>query len=155
MFTFLYQKLFWVLIYHVSHTRLKSLNGGDKLVSLTVAHFATISIYFSIRGLLKFFPIVPCHIIFLIIIVRHLLLCGILNLTSLSKSFICINKFHILYWFLLTNYLVYFWICELQVLLSGDVELNAGPKSNSGQNFSIINWNLNSIPLHNFQNFTS
>ena len=47
---------------------------------------ATISVYFSIRGLFKFFLIFPCHIIFLIIIVLHLLLCGISNLISLTKS---------------------------------------------------------------------
>ena len=72
------------------------------------------------------------------------------KLTSLTKSFIYIYKFLILCWFLLTNYLFHFWICELQVILSGDVELNPGPKPNSGQNFSICHWNLNSIPAHNF-----
>ena len=44
----------------------------------------------------------------------------------------------------------HFWICELQVILSVDVELNPGPKPNSGQNFSICHCNLNSIPAHNF-----
>ena len=109
-----------------------------------------ISIYFSIRGLLKFYLIFTWHIIFFIIIALYLLVCGILNLTSLTTSFICIYKFHILYWFLLTKYLFHLWICELQVILSGDVELNLGPKPNSGQNFSICHWNLNSIPAHNF-----
>ena len=111
---------------------------------------ATISICSSIRGLLKLFLIFHFHIIFLIIIVLHLLLCGVLNLTSLIKSFICIYKFHILSWFLLTNYLFHFRICELQVILCRDVELNPGLKPNSGQNFSICHWNLNSISVHNF-----
>ena len=79
-----------------------------------------------------------------------MLLCDILNLTSLTKSFICIYKFHILCSFLLTNHLFHFWICKLQVILSGDVELNPGPTPNSGQNFSICHWNLNSIPAYNF-----
>ena len=83
---------------------------------------------FSIRGLLKLFLIFPCHIILLIIIVLHLLLCGVLNLTFLTKSFICIYKFHILHWFFLTDYLFHFWIYELQVIFSGDVELKPGPK---------------------------
>ena len=47
---------------------------------------ATISFHFSIKGLLKFLFIFPCHIMFLIIIVLHLLLCGISNLTLLTKS---------------------------------------------------------------------
>ena len=39
-------------------------------------------------------------------------------------------------------------ICELQVILSGDVELNPGPKPSSGQNFSVCHWNLKSILAH-------
>ena len=49
-----------------------------------------------------------------------------------------------------THYSFHFWICELQVILSGDVELILVPKPNSGQNFSICHWNLNSIPAHIF-----
>ena len=79
-----------------------------------------------------------------------MLVCGVLNLTSLTKSCICIYKLHILYWILLTSYLFHFWICKLQVLSSDDVKLNPGPKPNSGQNFSICHWNVNSIPAHNF-----
>ena len=67
---------------------------------------AIISFYFSIRGLLKSPLIFPCHIMFLIIIVLHLLFCGILNLTPLTKSFVCIYKFHILYSYLITPYLI-------------------------------------------------
>ena len=42
------------------------------------------------------------------------------------------------------------WISELQVVLSGDVELNPGPKPNSGRNFSVCHWNFNSVLAHNF-----
>ena len=84
------------------------------------------------------------------LLVLHLLLSGISNLTSLTKTFFCIYKFHILYWFLLTDYFFYLWICELQAILSGNMELNPEPKPNSGQKFSLCHWNLNSIPRHNF-----
>ena len=35
-------------------------------------------------------------------------------------------------------------------MLCGDIELNPGSSLNSGQNFSIYHWNLNSIAVHNF-----
>ena len=83
----------------------------------------------------------------MIIIILLLSLCGISNRTSLTKSSFCIYKFNSLYWFLLTSYL---WICEMQVTLSGDVELNPGSKLNSGRNLSVCPWNMNNIPAHSF-----
>ena len=93
-------------------------------------------------GLLKFLFIFPCHIMFL-------LLCVISNLTLLTKSFFYL-KFHILYCFLVIHYLFHLWICDLQVILSGDIELNPVPKPNSGQNISLCHWNLDNIPAYNF-----
>ena len=42
------------------------------------------------------------------------------------------------------------WFYSLLLFLSGDVELNAGPKRNSSNAFSICLWNLNSISAHNY-----
>ena len=42
------------------------------------------------------------------------------------------------------------WLYILLITLSGDVELNPGPKRNAAQTFSICHWNLNSICAHNF-----
>ena len=36
------------------------------------------------------------------------------------------------------------------ILLSDDVDINSGPKPNSGQSFSIFYWNLNNILAHNY-----
>ena len=36
------------------------------------------------------------------------------------------------------------------LMLCGDIESNRGPRPNSGQSFSICNWNLSSIAAHNF-----
>ena len=36
------------------------------------------------------------------------------------------------------------------ITLSGDVELNPGPKREATQTLSICHWNLNSIYAHNF-----
>ena len=42
------------------------------------------------------------------------------------------------------------WLYVLLITLSGDIELNPGPKCNTGQTVSISHWNLNSICAHNF-----
>ena len=38
----------------------------------------------------------------------------------------------------------------MHIILSGDIELNPGLKSNSCENFPVCHWNLNSISAHNF-----
>ena len=42
------------------------------------------------------------------------------------------------------------WLQILLVLLSGDVEINPGPKRTPKANLSICHWNLNSISAHNY-----
>ena len=42
------------------------------------------------------------------------------------------------------------WFYSLLLLLSGDAELNPGPKRNYSCAFSICHWNLNSISAHNY-----
>ena len=42
-----------------------------------------------------------------------------------------------LYFSLLANYLCQAWLCKLHINVSGDIELNPGPKSNSYENFSV------------------
>ena len=37
------------------------------------------------------------------------------------------------------------------ILMCGDVEENQGPKSNPNDNLFVCQWNVNSIPSHNFQ----
>ena len=48
------------------------------------------------------------------------------------------------------SYIYYAWLCSLAVKLSGDIEENPGPKTNSCDCLSICHWNLNSICAHNF-----
>ena len=50
------------------------------------------------------------------------------------KSVICIYNRHALYFSLLANYLCQVWFCKLHINLSGNIELNPGPKSNSCEN---------------------
>ena len=41
------------------------------------------------------------------------------------------------------------------ILLSGDVEINLGPRRNSGEFFSICHWNLNSVSAYNYTKLSS
>ena len=58
-----------------------------------------------------------------------------------TKSYISI--------FLLVNILlrVLVWLCSRLIILSGDVEVNPGPKNSVSECLSICDWNLNSIWL--------
>ena len=42
------------------------------------------------------------------------------------------------------------WVCSCLIILSGDVEVNAGPKNSVSECLSICHWNLNSILLHDY-----
>ena len=46
-----------------------------------------------------------------------------------------------------------FWLQILLVLLSGDVEINPGPKRTPQASLSICHWNLNSISAHSYVKF--
>ena len=49
----------------------------------------------------------------------------------------------LLYSVTIANVILWYFFSLLE--LTGDIELNPGPKSDSSQNFSICHWNLNSI----------
>ena len=51
---------------------------------------------------------------------------------------------------MLVLYANHFWLDEIFLKLSGDIEENPGPKPRSNQSFSICHWNLNSISAHNY-----
>ena len=61
---------------------------------------------------------------------------------------ICLGR--IVYWNILSSFMLNIWFCKCSLRLSGDIELNAGPKPNSCKSFSICHWNLNSSISHNF-----
>ena len=42
------------------------------------------------------------------------------------------------------------WLCSCLVILSGNVEVNPGPKNSISECLSIYHWNLNSILTHNY-----
>ena len=60
----------------------------------------------------------------------------------------CLNL--ILYISILLLYANHFWLYEIVLKLSSDIEENPGSKPSSNQSFSICHWNLNSIFAHNY-----
>ena len=86
-----------------------------------------------------------CNISFLFV----LLITVFLSLQSNSNR--STKHFHTLS-FLITIITIWSlpWLYSRLILLSADLELNAGPKRASTSNISICNWNLNSISAHNY-----
>ena len=57
---------------------------------------------------------------------------------------------HLFYYRILTSFLEKFLGKFDLLMLSRDIKSNPGPRSSSGQSFSICHWNLNSIGAHCF-----
>ena len=59
--------------------------------------------------------------------------------------------FTTIYLLIISNLLEYLWVGSRIISLSGDIEINPGPKLNALNGcFSICHWNLNSISAHMF-----
>ena len=64
------------------------------------------------------------------------------------KSYISNVTYFLVIWSLLK----YIWLDCLIIILSGDIEINPGPKhSFLSQGLKICQWNLNSLLLHRFK----
>ena len=55
-----------------------------------------------------------------------------------------------LYISILLLYANHFWLDEIVLKISGDIEENPGPKPSSNQSFSICHWSLNNISAYNY-----
>ena len=58
--------------------------------------------------------------------------------------------FTLVQYFIILEYIIQILYHTYIIRLSGDVELNPGPRPNSCQSFSVCHWNLNSITAHIF-----
>ena len=59
--------------------------------------------------------------------------------------------FTTIYLLIILNLLEYLWVASRIISLSGDIEINPGPKSNVlNRCFSICHWNVNNISAHMF-----
>ena len=89
----------------------------------------------------------------LILLNKIALVLLLLNLMFVFKGSGSKHKKIIFIWTLFSTFVscnLLRWLYILLITLSGDVELNPGPKRNAAQTFSICHWNLNSICAHNF-----
>ena len=89
----------------------------------------------------------------LILLNKIALVLLLFNLMFLFKSSGSKHKKIIFIWTLsatLVSCNLLLWLYILLITLSGDVELNPGPKRNAAQTLSICHWNLSSICAHNF-----
>ena len=55
-----------------------------------------------------------------------------------------------LYVFRLITFMGCIWVYSIKIKMSGDIEMNTGPKPSSCNKFSICHWNLNIISSDNF-----
>ena len=89
----------------------------------------------------------------LILLNKIALVLLLLNLMFLFKGNGSKNKKITFIWILFSTFVscnLLYWLYILLITLSGDVELNPGPKRKATQTLSICHWNLNSICAHNF-----
>ena len=101
--------------------------------------------YTFVRYSFKFNNI-SCLAFYVVIFVK-----GLKNCTN------CIIKLSIISLHLLVSYsfLTQLWIYSYRISLSGDIELNPGPKWDINQYFSVCHWNLNSVASHKFSKIQS
>ena len=86
-------------------------------------------------------------------IVNWTLVLAIFNTFFRTKvNIINIYLGRILCWNILSSFMSNIWYCKCLLRLSGDIELNPGPKPNYCKSFSICHRNLNSITSHNLSN---
>ena len=91
------------------------------------------------------------YVVLLKHIVNWTLVLAIFNAFSRKKvNIINIYLEYILYWNILSSFMSNIWYYKCLQQLSGDMELNPGPKPNCSKSFQICHWNLNSITFHNF-----
>ena len=89
----------------------------------------------------------------LILLNKITLVLLLLNLMFLFKGNGSKHKKVIFIWASFSTFVSYNflrWLYVLLITLSGDVELNPGPKRSTAQTLSICHWNLNSICAHNY-----
>ena len=70
---------------------------------------------------------------------------------SMKRVLKITTKFCILIFLLFNIFqIVFAWLCSLLGMLSGDVEVNPGPKKKDKDRLSICHWNLNSISAYDY-----
>ena len=109
----------WLLI-DIPQWRRKIGNFNNRSLFSTFTFFK----HFPKIGLLKLL----IKFLYCYMLIVSILLMRIYTVITFCKSVICIYNGYILYFYLLENYLCQVWLCKVHITLSGDIELNSGPK---------------------------
>ena len=107
-----------------------------------------------VRYCYKFNNVLMC---LLLLIFSGLAFYVVILINTLKNCTGSILKLSIISLHLLISYsfLTQLWIYSHRISLSGDIEVNPGPKRDINQCFSVCHWNLNSAASHNFSKIQS
>ena len=89
------------------------------------------------------------------IVVSLMLLAALIYLKPKVHSVATISAFALSFVTCIHLWTVNWLYSPFLILLSGDVEINPGPRHNSGEFFSICHWNLNSVSAYNYTKLSS
>ena len=117
--------------------------------------FSKISIFYLLLSLSYGSIFFRSDVIKLSLLIISLILSGIIffNFKKCRKinRKIGVYLFTTIYLLIISNLLEHLWVGSRIISLSGDIEINPGPKLNAlNRCFSICHWNLNSISAHMF-----
>ena len=117
--------------------------------------FSKISIFYLLLSLSYGSIFFRSDVIKLSLLIISLILSGIIffNFKKCRKinRKIGVYLFTTIYLLITSNLLEHLWVGSRIISLSGDIEINPGPKLNAlNRCFSICHWNLNSISAHMF-----
>ena len=102
-----------------------------------------------------YFLIEHCYLHCNILVSLFMLLAALIYLKPKVHNVATISSFALFFVICIHLWTVNWLYSPFLILLSGDVELNLGPKHNSGEFFSICHWNLNNVSAYNYTKLSS
>ena len=102
-----------------------------------------------------YFLIEHCYLSSNIVVSLIMLLAALIYLKPKVHDVATISAFALFFVTCIHLWTVNWLYSPLLILLSGDVEINPGPRHNSGEFFSICHWNLNSVLAYNYIKLSS
>ena len=102
-----------------------------------------------------YFLIEHCYLSCNVVVPLIMLLAALIYLKPKVHNVATISAFALFFVTCIHLWTVNWLYSPLLILLSGDVEINPGPRHNSGEFFSICHWNLNSVLAYNYTKLSS
>ena len=110
---------------------------------------------FESTFLQTYFLIEHCYLSCNIVVSLIMLLAALIYLKSKVHNVATITAFALFFVTCIHLWTVNWLYSPFLILVSGDVEINPGPRHNSGEFFSICHWNLNSVSAYNYTKVSS